>query len=121
MFTVTLTVSSAAGSAEATQTITVDPPTSACAGPSAGFTGEPGGGSSPLEVQFTDTSLDNGCDITSWEWDFGDGTEPSTEQNPSHEFVNNTEQPVAYEITLTVVNDGGSDEATATITVDPAQ
>lgn len=120
-FTITLTVSSGAGSASATQTITVDPAASACAGPSAGFIGEPGSGSSPLEVQFTDESLDNGCEITSWTWEFGDGTDPSTEQNPLHVFENNTGEPVTYQITLTVVNDGDSSVATAEITVDPAQ
>ena len=38
----------------------------------------------PLRVRFTDTSIGN---ITSWEWDFGDGT-TSSEQNPLHLYLN---------------------------------
>ena len=44
------------------------------------FSAEPLTGTVPLEVQFTDASINN---IISWEWDFdNDGTIDSNEQNP---------------------------------------
>lgn len=55
--------------------------------------------------QFVDYSLGN---ITSWHWDFGDGT-TSNEQFPSHVY----EQPGVYPVTLTI----NSDDCTSTITV----
>ena len=64
------------------------------------------------EVQFTDRSTGGGT-ITSWEWDFGDGT-TSTEQNPTHTYSAAGE----YTVTLTVTDDtGASDTASKTITV----
>ena len=44
------------------------------------------GAEAPLTVTFTDLSVVNEGEITSWTWDFGDG-ETSVEQNPIHEFV----------------------------------
>ena len=38
----------------------------------------------PLTVQFTDTSTGN---VTSWSWDFGDGTALDTSQNPTHQYA----------------------------------
>ncbi|WP_276360809.1 PKD domain-containing protein [Daejeonella sp. H1SJ63] len=38
------------------------------------------------EISFTDQSNDNGNPLTSWLWDFGDGTS-STEQNPKHIYA----------------------------------
>lgn len=60
--------------------------------------------SSPLlcagsEVKFTDESDDKGNKITSWLWDFGDGT-TSALQNPSHIFSS----PGSYTVTLQVRN-----------------
>jgi len=44
-------------------------------------------GPSPLTVQFTDTSIaPSGHSLTNWEWDFGDGSDVSTQQNPSHVY-----------------------------------
>ena len=53
--------------------------------PAADFAGSPVNGSSPLTVSYTDDSLGN---PTSWSWDFGDSTTPSTEQNPTHTYLN---------------------------------
>jgi PKD repeat protein len=52
-------------------------------------------------VQFNDTS---DASPVKWFWDFGDGTN-STEQNPSHTYVNGGN----YTVNLTVWNDLGSD------------
>lgn len=54
----------------------------------------------PGELQFTDLSLN----ATDWFWDFGDG-ESSTDQNPSHEFVDTG----YFDITLITLNNGCSD------------
>jgi len=52
-------------------------------------------GSAPLLVQFTDESTG---DITSWNWNFGDGT-TSTEQSPSHTYTTAGKYSVTLEIT----------------------
>ncbi|HDN65376.1 MAG TPA: PKD domain-containing protein, partial [Methanosarcinales archaeon] len=65
------------------------------------FTAEPGAGTAPLNVTFTDEST--GYGITDWEWDFGDG-DNSTEQNPSHVYTEGI-----YSVSLTVTNATGSD------------
>lgn len=54
-----------------------------------------------LEVQFTD--LSQGLP-TSWDWNFGDGTN-SNQQNPKHSFNANGE----YQVCLTINNDCGQD------------
>jgi PKD repeat protein len=55
-------------------------------------------------VQFTD--LSSGFGITSWVWDFGDGS-TSTERNPKHTYL----KEGTYQVSLTVSN--GSYENTA--------
>ena len=83
-------------------------------GPIPGFSGVPTSGDEPLTVQFTDGSTsDDG--IVSRIWDFGDGG-TSTEQNPSHEYVQNG----IYTVTLTVAEadgDNASETKEAYITV----
>ena len=72
--------------------------------PRAAFTATPTSGSVPISIGFTDKS--SGI-ITSWKWDFGDGTS-STEQNPYHTYWSDG----IYTVTLTVSNDYGSSSAT---------
>jgi PKD repeat protein len=69
--------------------------------PVAQFTLTPTGGTLPLKVTFTDTST-SVVPITSWAWDFGDGT-TSNLQNPVHIF----QIAGAYPIHLTVTNENG--------------
>jgi PKD repeat protein len=80
--------------------------------PTAEFTHADCVGGSPC--QFTDTSTDpqGNSTIVSWNWNFGDGTPVSTEQNPSHVF---NASIFPYLVTLTVQDDQG---ATNTITHD---
>jgi PKD repeat protein len=59
----------------------------------------PNFGAQPLVVQFNDTSLG----ATSWQWNFGDGTNNSTVQDPVHSFAN----AWSYNVTLTVTTSGG--------------
>jgi len=55
-----------------------------------------------LEATFWDYSL---FFPTQWQWDFGDGSAGSTEQNPVHEYA----EPGVYEVCLTVSNANASD------------
>jgi len=75
--------------------------------PMADFSYSPSTGSAPLEVQFTNLSTG---EIDDWNWDFGDGTLSSSEQNPSHIY----ETVGAYTVTLVVTGPGGSNARTVT-------
>ena len=95
--------------------------------PNADFTREPISIDAPMTVQFTDTStcpatLINIIDgtlyfssiesatlggITTWTWDFGDGT-TSNERNPLHTY----QAAGSYTVSLTVRGPGGSDTET---------
>jgi PKD repeat protein len=54
-----------------------------------------------LGCDFADTSTDEDGTIESWEWDFGDGSEKSYTQNPSHLYTSDG----AFSVTLTVTDD----------------
>ncbi len=97
--------------------------------PNADFTREPISINSPMTVQFTDTSTcpasllnySNGAiyttsiesasygGITTWTWDFGDGT-TSDERNPAHTYQNTG----SYTVKLTVFGPKGKDSKTMT-------
>ena len=72
------------------------------AAPTAGFSGTPTSGPTPLSVVSTDQSTGN---ISSWSWNFGDGIGTSTARNPV--YIYNT--PGTYNVSLTVSGPGGSD------------
>lgn len=69
------------------------------------------GSGDPVTV-FTDMSINT---VTSWLWDFGDGTF-STLENPTHTFAENND----YVVCLTVSGPGGSDGDCAIISIDSA-
>jgi len=50
-------------------------------------------------------------DVISYTWDFGDGSNFSTERNPTHTYVNNGD----YVVSLTVTNECGSTTSTDTV------
>lgn len=54
-----------------------------------------------FKVTFSDQSTSNGT-ITSWAWNFGDGT-TSAEQNPTHTYAN----PGTYTVCLNITDDHG--------------
>ena len=63
--------------------------------PNADFSADPLSGAIPLSVIFSDQSTGR---VFSWEWDFGDGTPPNFDQNPTHIYAD----PGAYTVSLTV-------------------
>ena len=82
--------------------------------PIAGFSGTPLSGESPLSVTFTDSSQY----ADSYNYDFGDGSADSQEQNPVHEFTTDQIDDILT-ITQTVTQDGCQDieEKTDYVTV----
>ena len=69
--------------------------------PEAGFSATPLSGYAPLQVAFSDESVN---DVDTWLWSFGDGA-TAIETNPVHIF----EDPGTYTVTLTVSNAAGED------------
>ncbi|MBS1563771.1 MAG: PKD domain-containing protein, partial [Bacteroidetes bacterium] len=64
----------------------------------------------PVTLQYIDSSITNGNNITSWFWDFGDGT-TGTDPEPIHDYlVDGT-----YTVTYTIGDDSGH---TSTTTMD---
>lgn len=63
---------------------------------------EPDEGAPPLTVKFT-SSVEDGTPPFTYSWDFGDGTPPGTEANPSHVYQKAGE----FTATLTVKDSKG--------------
>ena len=97
-YTVSLTVSDPTGSATATRPdyVVVGPQL-----PFALFEGQPRAGEVPHATLFSDISLGP---VSSWSWDFGDGT-TSTVQNPTHVYG----AVGTYTVTLTIDGTLGPD------------
>ena len=70
--------------------------------PQAAFTSNSTLACAPTNIQFTDNSTPGSGSITSYLWDFGDGT-TSNQQSPAHAYP----QPGYYGVSLTVQNSGG--------------
>ncbi len=71
-------------------------------------------GIAPLAVSFTGSESQDAIAITSYSWDFDDGTSAVTIANPVHTFM----APGVYNVSLTVGNAAGlTDTALVTITV----
>ena len=62
-----------------------------------------------LTVSFTSTSVDG----DTYAWDFGDGVGTSDQENPTYTYTTGG----TFEVTLTVSNDGGSDDITKSVMV----
>ena len=109
-YTVTLTAYNGTESHTTTQAITVNAVSSTA--PTASFTANVTEGAAPLSVAFNDTSSGG---PTSWAWNFGDGSDNSTLQHPTHLFTSTG----TYNVILTATNSDGSNTATKTITIHP--
>lgn len=104
----------ARNSNQCNDTLTIDITTNPS--PSARFTAQPMTGCSPLETEFDNIST--GGD--SFLWNFGDGTSPSTDREPSHTFVNLESFVQSFPVNLTTTNSYGcSDSAQLYISVFP--
>jgi PKD repeat protein len=106
-YTVTLTVTDDEGATgQATEILTVqDAPDTLIAD----FTFSPARPTIEADVQFADgSSVDNGS-IVAWAWDFGDGTEGSTQRNPKHRFATRG----SYNVTLIVTDNLGREKSAA--------
>jgi PKD repeat protein len=67
--------------------------------PVSSFTSDAVPGCSPLEVNFTNTSVN----AVTYLWDFGDG-QTSTAEDPSHRFVNTTTSLLYFDVNLTAIS-----------------
>lgn len=104
-YTVTLTVATVAGVDRRTRVdfISVAGETA----PRANFTVDKREGIAPLAVTFGDRSAAGTSEITSWAWDFGDGT-TSTEEDPKHTYT----KVGIFEVSLTIETEVGEDTET---------
>jgi serine protease len=69
---------------------------------------------SQLSASFTDQSSDSDGSVVSWAWNFGDGTTPSAQQNPTHTYAASG----TYTVTLTVTdNEGATNSSSQSVTV----
>ncbi len=92
---VTIPVTTLPGTPAGTNVVVVYSP------PVANFAITPSSGAVPLKVTFTDTST-SALPITSWAWDFGDGTTSTLQSPPVHTYS----MPGMYTVKLTVTDDG---------------
>ncbi len=99
-YTIVLTAINDCGMTTSTQTVEV------VTAPSAAFVADSIQGCAPLTVTFTNQSSAN---ATSWSWNFPGGTPAtSTDQNPVVTYATSG----TYDVTLTTMNDAGSDVST---------
>jgi PKD repeat protein len=97
-YNVRLRVASAVGSATITRNGYI-----VVGGPTAYFIADPVSGAAPLTVHFTDHSTPGESPITSWEWDFdGNGTVDSTDQGPTHQYMQAGGYTVRLKVTTAV-------------------
>jgi PKD repeat protein len=104
IYTVSLTVTGPNGSDTETKVDFIV--VSSIPAPVANFEGDPLSGTEPLQVNFSDLSTG---DISTWEWDFGDGG-TSSEQNPVYNYLD----AGLYTVSLTIQGPGGSNNKTIT-------
>lgn len=95
-YTITITDGCTVLPATGTVTVTVLPV------PVVSFSPNVSSGCEPTCVTFTDASTVAGGTITSWTWDFGNGTIQSVQAPPAECFTDGI-----YDITLTVTSNGG--------------
>jgi len=84
--------------------------------PTAKFTSSTKNGTSPLNVTFdasTSTDPENTGTLT-YSWDFGDG-QSGNGVNPSHTFENGSSNPQAFNVILTITDEGGLTNTTSAI------
>lgn len=88
------------------------------ANPAVSFSAAPTSGCPPLPVAFTNTTGTGGAPITSWSWDYGDGSTFGSTSNTNHIYT----QPGTFTVALTVTDANGctgTANQTGLITVNP--
>lgn len=71
---------------------------------------------SDVVVAFKSTSI--GCPPFTWDWDFGDGSPHSTDENPTHTYVQ-AKSGDQHQVTLTVKDSSGcTSHSTVTLTIE---
>ncbi len=103
LYTVALTVTTAAGTDKETKVQFVN----VAGAPVADFTSDFSPGVAPLTVKFTDNSATGSATVLSRAWEFGDGG-LSAEQDPSHTYTASG----VYSVSLTVETTAGMDTVT---------
>lgn len=98
-YTVRLTISAGSNSNSITKTSFI----SVFNNPESKFAASPTSGCVPLTVNFTDNSTSPNSTITSWLWDFNDGSPASIAQNPTHTYTN----VATYNVSLKVTDNNG--------------
>jgi PKD repeat protein len=112
-FVATLTVTDNQGTPNSATVLVT---TVANVAPTAHAAGTPTSGKAPLDVAFSSAgSVDSDGTITTYSWDFGDGSPLETSANPSHTYAAAGD----YTATLTVTDDSG-DTDSATVSVHAA-
>lgn len=96
-YTVTLVASNGVSSDKTSSTITV------FSNPTVNFSMDSTSGCYPLTVNYKDMSQAGTGNITKWQWDFGDGSPFSINQNPSHTY----NEAGNFNVKLTVTNTAG--------------
>lgn len=100
-YNVTLTVTSNDGSDEEFRSNLITVASGSGMAPTAAFSADPVSGDAPLTVQFTDESAPGTSPITTWTWDFGDGS-TSEGADPSH--IYSTAGTYAVSLTVTTLD-----------------
>ncbi|SDE76891.1 PKD repeat-containing protein [Pricia antarctica] len=96
-----------------TETVTIKVSEKENKAPKAVASGSPLTGDAPLEVQFKSSDSNDDTEITSYFWDFKDGS-TTTNKNPSHTFS----EPGEYDVELSVKDaEGLTDATTVKVTV----
>ena len=67
-------------------------------------------------ISFTNLSVGNGSAITSYSWNFGDGTAASSSSNPSHTYST----AGTFNVVLTANSSACSDDTTISVVISPA-
>lgn len=118
IYSVSLTVTTAEGTDEEFKGNHIAVTSGIGTGPTAAFSAEPVSGTAPLSVQFTDESEPGTSPITTWAWEFGDGS-TSDGSSPSHIYS----AAGTYTVVLTVTTLDGVDIETKIdlITVEEAE
>lgn len=108
-YTVTLTAKNGSASNSTTTSVAIVDPS-----PSASFTFLSNNNfTTPSEITFTNTSTN----AESFDWNFGDGSDHVTVENPVHTYA----ETGNYTVTLTVTKGSKTDQETASIAITPAE